>query len=195
VLLLYTEASRVTPGETVPVAKVLKFVDRESDLILYEPEAAARALSTLFLADSVSTWGDLRRLRSSEPADLVDPILDHLWEEWADGAGASTFGLDEDDPDLREPKSFEDLSGIFPDDQELSIRVAEENGDPLFMDPFDPDCMGVPKELRRYYVDQSTMMSTWFAPESADLPEIRRVAEGLGWRVEEGSLEDLPHWG
>lgn len=185
----------MTQDPAAPVARVLKFADRESDVILYEPGAATRARRILGLARSVSTWGDLRRLRSSEPADLVDPIRDYLEEEWAFGAGASKFGIDEENEDLSEPRSLDEFSTTFPDDRELSIPVTEDGGDKLFMDPFDPWCMGVPKELHRYYVDQSTMSSTWFAPRSEDLPEIRRVAEGLGWRVEEGSFEDLPHWG
>jgi hypothetical protein len=85
----------VTQDPAAPVARVLKFADRESDVILYEPGAATRARRILGLARSVSTWGDLRRLRSSEPADLVDPIRDYLEEEWAFGAGASKFGIDE----------------------------------------------------------------------------------------------------
>ena len=183
----------MTPEEKVPVARVLKYADRESDLILYEPGAAGQAVLALGLAGSVSTWGDLRRLQASEPPELVDPILDHVWEKWDDGAGASRFGLDEDDPDLPAPKSFEDLSRIFPDEQELTISGAD-GFEPLFMDPFDADCMGVPKELQRFYVDQSTMASTWSAANSDDIPEIRRAAESLGWRLEEGSLEDLPHF-
>jgi hypothetical protein len=185
----------VTPNEAAPVARVLKFADRESDVILYEPGAATRARRSLCLAGSVSTWGDLRRLRSSEPADLVDPILDHLEEEWAFGYGASRFGIDEDDQDLPEVKSLDELSSTFPDERALSIRVRDDDGEPSFMDPFDPECMGVPNELRHFYVEHRGAMSIWFAPESADIPEIRRAAEGLGWRFEEGTLEDLPHWG
>lgn len=185
----------MTPDEVLPVARVLKFVDRGGDVILYEPGAALQAQLILGLAGSVSTWGDLRRLPANNPPDLVDPIRDYLEDEWAFGAGASKFGIDEENEDLSEPRSLDEVSTTFPDDRELSIPVTEDGGDKLFMDPFDPACMGVPKELHRYYVDQSTMSSTWFAPRSEDLPEIRRVAEGLGWRVEEGSLEDLPHWG
>jgi hypothetical protein len=133
--------------------------------------------------------------RSSDPPELVEPILDHLWNEWEDGAGSSRFGLDEDDPNVPEPKSREELLGIFPDEQLLSIRTTNDDGEPLLMDPFDSECMGVPTELQKYYVEHATMVSTWSSPESTDLPEIRRVATALGWRVEEGSFEDLPRYG
>ena len=107
----------MTPDETVPIARVLKFVDNGGYVILYEPGAAAQAVE------------------SSEATD---------------------------------------------------------DGEPTLIDAFDPAALGVPNELRSFYVTQYGNMSTWLAPSSADLPEIRRVAEGLGWRLEEGDLEDVP---
>jgi hypothetical protein len=32
------------------------------------------------------------------------------------------------------------------------------------------------------------------SPPSDDLPSIRHDAEELGWRIEEGSYNDLPHY-
>ena len=113
----------MTPDETVPIARVLKFVDNGGYVILYEPGAAAQAVE------------------SSEATDDAEPT---------------------------------------------------DDGEPTLIDAFDPGPLGVPNELRRFYVTQYGNMSTWLAPSSADLPEIRRVAEGLGWRLEEGDLEDVP---
>jgi hypothetical protein len=111
----------VTPDEAVLIARVLKFVDRGGDVILYEPGAAA---------------------------------------------------------------------------QVFEINEAADDGEQTLIDAFDPGPLGVPQELRRFYVMQYGMMSRWSAPMSADLPEIRRVAEGIGWRLEEGSMDELPQrWG
>lgn len=179
--------------EVKPTA-VLKFVDRGSDLILYEPEAATRACQILGLARSVSTWGDLRQLSTSEPKELVEPILEHVWDVWDGGDGASSLGVGDDESDPPGVASVDELLRVFPDERALQIPGLDVNDEPMFMDPFDPECVGVPKELRHFYVDQSTMSSTWWAPSSDDLPKIRAAAELIGWRLEEGTEDDLPYW-
>lgn len=106
-------------AETTPSARVLRYVDRGSDLVLYEAGAAAAVL---------------------EQNETVD-------------------------------------------DAELVAA-------------FDPAQLGVPRELHHFYVIQFGNMTRWRAPMSSDLPEIRREAEGIGWRLEEGSMDDLPQrWG
>jgi hypothetical protein len=181
-------------GSTHP-ERVLRFIDRDGeDLILYEPSAAARAKTILALAESISTWGDLRRVRESRPSELVDPIVQYLWEQWKDPDQREwVFEVDENDVNPPDPQNVEQLLVAFPDDKPLSVPVDGEDG-PTFMDPFDSALMGVPSALDKYYIEQSTMVSMWHSPPSEDLPSIRHDAEGLGWRVEEGSYNDLPHY-
>ena len=92
------------------------------------------------------------------------------------------------------PKDMTAFLGTFPDDQPLSVRTANDDGEPILMDPFDPLAMGVPEALHRYYVEHSTMASSWFAPTSEDLNEIRRVAQDLGWKVEQGDWNEVPYF-
>lgn len=180
--------------------RVLRFVDRDGDdLILYEPSAAAEAKTILALAESISTWGDLRRVREGHPSELVDPIVQYLWEKWQDKDERDwVFKLGEEAvaeelADAPRVENLEQFLTAFPDDRALSVPVDGDDG-PVFMNPFDSTLMGVPPELDQYYIEQSTMVSMWWSPPSEDLPSIRHDAEELGWRVEEGSYDDLPHY-
>jgi len=173
---------------------VLRYVDRDYDLILYDPKAAALAKRILEAAESISTWGDLRRLQTTASAEIVDPIVDHLWDQWDGGDGAWQFDLAEEYPDLSTTvKGVDAFLSVFPDEQPLEVRTNDDDG-PTFMDPFDPVVMGVPEPLHRFYVEHSTMVSSWSSPSSEDLDEIRQVVEELGWNFEEGDVNELPHY-
>jgi hypothetical protein len=172
---------------------VIRFIDRRDDLILYDPKVAARARKIVNLAESVATWGDLRRLQATTSSELVDPILARVWDQWDGGEGAWEFGFDEDDPDV---PAFHDVSALiagFQEEQPITVKTENEDG-PILMNPFDPVAMGVPEQLHRFYVEHSTMVSAWFAPTSEDLNEIRRVAEDIGWKVEEGDSIEVPYF-
>jgi hypothetical protein len=172
---------------------VLRYIDWADNLILYDPRVAARAKEILNLVQSVSTWGDLRRLQATSP-ELVDQIIARLWDQWDSGDGAWEFGCDLDDPDVPTAKDMDAFLAAFPDEQPLTVEIVNGDGEPILMDPFDPVAMGVPEALHRYYVEHSTMVSSWFAPTIEDLDEIRRVAEDLGWTVGEGDLSEVPHF-
>ncbi len=185
---------QMTDGVEPPESHVLRYIDRdEFDLILYDPKVAARAKEILKLAESVSTWGDLRRLQATTSPELVDPILACLWDQWNDGAWEFGFGFDEDDPDMPTISDRDALMTAFPDERPLTVTTTDEDG-PIFMDPFDPVAMGVPEGLQGYYVEQSGTLSVWNAPNADDLAEIRQVAEELGWKFEEGNYGEIPHF-
>jgi hypothetical protein len=195
----------------------LKFARRagegadEGDMILYEPSAAARARHILRLAESVSTWGQLRAIQRAEASELVEPILEFLWDEWEQGEGAygddddaydEDDAVDEDDDDDADDKNNvplfsprEDFLSYFPDERRLDIETFDET--PRFMDPFSPHTMGVPEGLHRFYVlhdSGSPGGGQWWLADVSDLTEIREEASRLGWDLVEGSLEDLPHY-
>ena len=181
--------------------RVLRYVDRDGDdLILYEPSAAAQAKTILALAESISNWGDLRQVRETHLSELVDPIVQYLWEKWQNKDERDwVFKLDdeavaEELADTPRVQNWEQFLTAFPDDRALSVPTVNEDGEPIFMDPFDSTVMGVPPELYEYYVEQSTMVSMWWSAQSEDLPSIRHDAEELGWRVEEGRYDDFPHY-
>ena len=80
--------------------QVLKYIDRDAyDLILYEPSAATRAKKVVALADSISTWGELKRMRQTMSSEVIEPIIDHLWTTWDGGNGALSLGLEDVDED------------------------------------------------------------------------------------------------
>jgi hypothetical protein len=82
----------------------------------------------------------------------IEPILQFLWESWDEGEGAWRSGFDEGAHDLPEFSSRDEFLSYFPDERQLDI---ESYGEELrFMDPFDPDTMGVPEELHHFYVEQ-----------------------------------------
>jgi hypothetical protein len=184
----------MTDEVELPESHVLRYIDRdEFDLILYDPKVAERAKEILNLAESVSTWGDLRRFLVTTSPELVDPILASLWDQWNDGPWEFGFGFDEDDPDIPTIRDRDALLTAFPDERPLTVTTTDEDG-PIFMDPFDPVAMGVPEELRGYYVEQSGTLSVWNAPKADDLAEIRQVVEELGWKLEEGNYGEIPHF-
>lgn len=72
----------MTPDEAIPIARVLKFVDRNGDVILYEPGAAAQVFEINEAADEAARrWrADLdRRFRPRAPwcSARATPLLRH----------------------------------------------------------------------------------------------------------------------
>ncbi|MGH9062662.1 MAG: hypothetical protein ACRD0L_01550, partial [Acidimicrobiales bacterium] len=117
---------------------MLRFVDRGGDVVLYEPGAAARAKEVLALASSVRCCGDLRRLVQEQPRELVQRIVDHLWDLWEDGE-CVWFGFDDsEEADLQVVHSLSELLALMPDDRPLEVPTCNGDGEPIFMDPFDP---------------------------------------------------------
>jgi hypothetical protein len=183
---------------------VLRYVDRGADdLVLYEAGVAARAKSVIELAESVSSWGDLRRLLA-EDSEGVNMILDHLWLQWDGGDGAAMFGFEIENDEDEDENALTDVVPVFesraafveyfPDDEPLEVPIDNDDGEPVFLDAFDPGAMGVPPELLPYYVEHVGAIDYWYLPEPSSLPEIRRTLEELGWDLEPGSMDELPHY-
>lgn len=179
-----------------PNSRVLRFVDSDNygvvyGVFLYDAAVAVRAKTIVALAASVRTWGDLRNLKDTQPSELIDPILKHVW--WSiwlqsnDSERSKHLGANPYDSEAPKADHIEALLAIHPDEQELSIQtdfVPDDSWHNL-MDPWSPSDMGVPEELHEFYVE--------YLPGSEDLPEIVRKAEGLGWHVEKGDPAELPH--
>ena len=173
--------------------QVLRYVDYYGDLILYQRDAAARGKQLLRVAGSVHTWGDVRRVISKEPPDVRATLVERLWTQWHDEDRSELFGVDPDDAKNLGLRGPDDLAR-FADNDPCTVDPADGNGEPALADPFEPEEMGVPDQLHDLYAEHSTMVSHWFLPTIDDLAEIRRRLAAMGWALEEGSLDDLPHY-
>ncbi len=174
--------------------QILRYVDHYGDLILYQSDAAARGKELLRVAESVHTWGDLRRVISEEPPEVRAALVERLWTQWHDEDRSELFGVDPDDAENLGIRGPDDLLARFPDDDPCTVDPADGNGEPALADPFEPKEMGVPAQVHDLYAEHSTMVSHWYLPTTDDLAEIRRRLVAIGWDLEEGSLDDLPHY-
>ncbi len=63
----------MTPDEAVPIARVLKFVDRGGDVILYEAGAAAQVFEINEAADEAADDGEQTLIDAFDPGPLGVP--------------------------------------------------------------------------------------------------------------------------
>jgi hypothetical protein len=70
----------------------------------------------------------LRAIRRAEATELVEPVLEFLWDDWEEGEGAYGDDDDDGDDDNNVPlfSSREHILSYFPDEQRLDIETFDE---------------------------------------------------------------------
>lgn len=179
-------------------AKTIRWAQYDhEDVLLYEPTAAAKGRAIVELAQRIHTWGDFRRALAEEPADLVQPIADLVWERW-ENCLYEYFGLSDEQAESERFASVNDISSLasaFDQDDGCPADPMSGDGEPELADPFDPQTMGIPAEVgAEFYVERSNMVSSWSACPVTNLPAVEERLRQLGYRLEKGDLSNLPHF-
>ena len=181
------QQSRIERGE-------LRYLIDVENFYLYEPNAAALGSTIVETLNSVSCWSDLCRL-----VDTGDPAgeyaLNFLWDHWESG-DYEGLGFDTDSEVIAEISAeistIEDLLRETPPDTPLELANQTPELEFIFVDPFNPWQMGVPRLIiDRYCFEWSSMVSTGTAASVEDLPSIGKTAHALGWSLREGLYSDI----
>ena len=172
----------------------LRWVEHGPDeVLLYEAGHARFGRQVVNVLDSIGCWGDLKLLARRKSA-AAKWVLNAVWELW-DPLNPWELGIEVDAVDeevLIDVADINELLQIFPPEMPFGLSNENGDGDFVFINPFDWRQMGVPLLLyERYYVEHSTMMSTWDSVPSGYLPFVEQSAEAIGWALAVGTRSDL----
>ena len=176
---------------------MVRWVEHGPDeILLYDPENARFGRQVVRLLEAIDSWSHVRSLaRRGSPESML--ILQVLWDMWDPSCPEECGMWDEGALDQyyeEEPQipGIEDLLEFFPADMPFELPNQNGDGDYRFINPFDSRQMGVPLLLcDRYYVEHSTMMSTWESVPGGYLPFVEQSAKAIGWALAVGTRSDL----
>jgi len=188
----------LTVQQTQEHRGIVRWVEHGPDeILLYEPGHARFGRNVVGLLESLHSWRDLQQLawrRSPESRW----ILQIMWDRWDPQCPEECGIWDEsalEEYYEEEPRvsGIKDLLEAFPSAMPLELPNQNGDGDYIFIDPFNARQMGVPILLfERYYMEHSTMMSTWSSVPRGYLPFVRESASAIGWHFASGDRSDLP---
>lgn len=165
----------------------------DGDVVLYDPDRAAQLRQVVDTIEALSSWGDVKQLveraADDEGSDgfAREVVLNRIGALWEGGWLDDAPGVEEVDPNTITDTHA--LLRYVPPETPFAL----DNEEFLLADPSEPEQMGVPLLVeRRYYADRANVISTWRSVSLEDLEAVRETLAAIGWRLEQGHLDDLP---
>ncbi len=174
----------------------IRWAQYGSDVVLYSPDAAGQATALLDLAESISTWADLRSALEQHP-DLTMDIIERSVYDWRNELDSGVYDADlteEEVEALLRAGSPLELVLAMPGHLPCPVQIEDEDG-PSLVNPINLGEMGVPEAVIKQFGehrDSGMIGRPWIGfPEEA-LPNFTQLLNEMGIGVEPGSLSDLP---